>query len=292
MWTRWPGCTRSQIISAPDPRRSPAKTGPAAGQVRFSSCRAPHFLQTKKTGPSTGKIRSFWWARVDSNHRSIKQQIYSLSPLATREHALILFLSSGRIGWRLVYFTTASGVCQPVFRIFWKLFSAGRRLAAVCRRAPGLDRLLIVSSRWGFVNGQFPFFSLCGQECGSVTNFFIPLVFFQAVFYNSDIGTGGARGFCAPARPSPSGLWPIHPTRPAGLFVPKRLLCGTDNSAADLSGRICGPRSGQTCEGGILQIMDIIGQFTSLFSNFGNLTWQMLVMWIVGGLLIYLAIAK
>ena len=38
--------------------------------------------------------------------------------------------------------------------------------------------------------------------------------------------------------------------------------------------------------------MDIIGQFTSLFSNFGNLTWQMLVMWIVGGLLIYLAIAK
>ena len=35
--------------------------------------------------------RSYWWARVDSNHRSIKQQIYSLSPLATREHALILF---------------------------------------------------------------------------------------------------------------------------------------------------------------------------------------------------------
>ena len=27
----------------------------------------------------------FWWERVDSNHRSYKQQIYSLSPLATRE---------------------------------------------------------------------------------------------------------------------------------------------------------------------------------------------------------------
>ena len=27
----------------------------------------------------------FWWRRVDSNHRSKKQQIYSLSPLATRE---------------------------------------------------------------------------------------------------------------------------------------------------------------------------------------------------------------
>ena len=29
--------------------------------------------------------QSFWWERVDSNHRSYKQQIYSLSPLATRE---------------------------------------------------------------------------------------------------------------------------------------------------------------------------------------------------------------
>ena len=26
-----------------------------------------------------------WWKRVDSNHRSYKQQIYSLPPLATRE---------------------------------------------------------------------------------------------------------------------------------------------------------------------------------------------------------------
>ena len=26
-----------------------------------------------------------WWGKVDSNHRSYQQQIYSLSPLATRE---------------------------------------------------------------------------------------------------------------------------------------------------------------------------------------------------------------
>ena len=26
-----------------------------------------------------------WWGKVASNHRSYKQQIYSLSPLATRE---------------------------------------------------------------------------------------------------------------------------------------------------------------------------------------------------------------
>ena len=31
----------------------------------------------------------FWWERVDSNHRSRRQQIYSLPPLATREHSHI-----------------------------------------------------------------------------------------------------------------------------------------------------------------------------------------------------------
>ena len=32
------------------------------------------------------RMSSFcWWGKVDSNHRSYKQQIYSLSPLATRE---------------------------------------------------------------------------------------------------------------------------------------------------------------------------------------------------------------
>ena len=33
------------------------------------------------------------WAKVDSNHRSNKQQIYSLSPLATREFAHIWFVN-------------------------------------------------------------------------------------------------------------------------------------------------------------------------------------------------------
>ena len=36
-------------------------------------------------------ITVFWWELVDSNHRSIKQQIYSLSPLATRESSPIQF---------------------------------------------------------------------------------------------------------------------------------------------------------------------------------------------------------
>ena len=34
-------------------------------------------------------VTGFWWELVDSNHRSIKQQIYSLSPLATRESSHI-----------------------------------------------------------------------------------------------------------------------------------------------------------------------------------------------------------
>ncbi len=32
---------------------------------------------------------SIWWEKMDSNHRSIKQQIYSLPPLATREFSHI-----------------------------------------------------------------------------------------------------------------------------------------------------------------------------------------------------------
>ena len=32
-----------------------------------------------------------WWGKVDSNHRSDKQQIYSLSPLATREFPQIFY---------------------------------------------------------------------------------------------------------------------------------------------------------------------------------------------------------
>ena len=37
---------------------------------------------------------------------------------------------------------------------------------------------------------------------------------------------------------------------------------------------------------------DLLNTFASLFSNFGNLTWQMVVMWGIGALLIYLAIVK
>ena len=41
--------------------------------------------EVKSKNPERFRIRDFWWGKVDSNHRSDKQQIYSLSPLATRE---------------------------------------------------------------------------------------------------------------------------------------------------------------------------------------------------------------
>ncbi len=38
--------------------------------------------------------------------------------------------------------------------------------------------------------------------------------------------------------------------------------------------------------------MNVLQTFAGLFANFGNLTWQMVVMWAIGGLLIYLGIVK
>ena len=38
-------------------------------------------------------VTGLWWELVDSNHRSITQQIYSLSPLATRESSPIQFFN-------------------------------------------------------------------------------------------------------------------------------------------------------------------------------------------------------
>ena len=39
----------------------------------------------KKISRSKANFAPTWWERVDSNHRSETQQIYSLPPLATRE---------------------------------------------------------------------------------------------------------------------------------------------------------------------------------------------------------------
>ena len=46
-------------------------------------------MNTKKNVPDSKIRHIIWWERVDSNHRSETQQIYSLPPLATREHSHI-----------------------------------------------------------------------------------------------------------------------------------------------------------------------------------------------------------
>ena len=48
--------------------------------------RGPHLnLFSIKKVVYTNVYTTFWWKRVDSDHRSETQQIYSLPPLATRE---------------------------------------------------------------------------------------------------------------------------------------------------------------------------------------------------------------
>ncbi len=53
-------------------------------------------MNTEKNGPVIYYDRPRWWERVDSNHRSQRQQIYSLPPLATREHSHIKLFRSRR----------------------------------------------------------------------------------------------------------------------------------------------------------------------------------------------------
>ena len=53
------------------------------------------FLLWNKKGLAFAK--PFWWAGVDSNHRSRRRQIYSLLPLATREPTHINFSSPNEL---------------------------------------------------------------------------------------------------------------------------------------------------------------------------------------------------
>lgn len=63
------------------------------------------------------RICPIWWELVDSNHRSIKQQIYSLSPLATRESSHIM--PSSRV---LDYYSKRLPKMQAFFEIFYRFF--------------------------------------------------------------------------------------------------------------------------------------------------------------------------
>ena len=61
---------------------------------------------------------------MDSNHRSIKQQIYSLSPLATREssHILLCSVATARVARCLIIIAKRHGKCKPFFQFFYDFF--------------------------------------------------------------------------------------------------------------------------------------------------------------------------
>ena len=77
-------------------------TLPAAGRVRDFHPRERALAgRTTSLQKALAEASAFcWWGRVDSNHRRHSQQIYSLSPLATREHPRIVAASSGSSRFR------------------------------------------------------------------------------------------------------------------------------------------------------------------------------------------------
>ena len=109
----------------------------------------------------------FWWERVDSDHRSQRQQIYSLPPLATRERSHIR-LSRGRVDGaggrirtpdllitnqllyrlsytsgfltRLRYYSMRRGVCQ--YHFSKKLCNL--KFAQFCRKIAWENRFFVV----------------------------------------------------------------------------------------------------------------------------------------------------
>ena len=68
--------------------------------------------ETPVPGSDTGVLGGRGWIRTTEAE---KQQIYSLSPLATREHAQILFTS---VAGRLIYFIRLRAICQLLFSDF------------------------------------------------------------------------------------------------------------------------------------------------------------------------------
>ena len=83
---------------------------------------------------------------MDSNHRSIKQQIYSLSPLATRESSHIQFVHPA--SECLIIIANNKAKCKPFFAFFKNIFAAQKtaqvRLWCGCR---GILRALMGALR-------------------------------------------------------------------------------------------------------------------------------------------------
>ena len=101
-------------------RRGTQSSGPGL----FESASVSPENKDKNKSDTRYQVSLCWWELVDSNHRSIKQQIYSLSPLATRESSHILFLLRRGTPCRSVldYYSKAEPEMQAFFSIFLRFF--------------------------------------------------------------------------------------------------------------------------------------------------------------------------
>ena len=101
-------------------RRGTQSSGPGL----FESASVSPKNKDKNKSDTHYQVSLCWWELVDSNHRSIKQQIYSLSPLATRESSHILFLLRRGTPCRSVldYYSKAVPEMQAFFSIFLRFF--------------------------------------------------------------------------------------------------------------------------------------------------------------------------
>ena len=107
----------TQAAHLKKPRRGffPRRTVRRVDAVRIHppSLREGYYkTETPVPGSDTGVLGGRGWIRTTEAE---KQQIYSLSPLATREHAQILFTS---VAGRLVYFIRLRAICQLLFSDF------------------------------------------------------------------------------------------------------------------------------------------------------------------------------
>ncbi len=82
---------RVVVAKLPVLETSQLKTTVAWFLLLRRTCVSAYYSLLPKQKPALLDWFLFWWERVDSNHRSQRQQIYSLPPLATREHSHIKF---------------------------------------------------------------------------------------------------------------------------------------------------------------------------------------------------------
>ena len=101
-------------------RRGTQSSGPGL----FESASVSPENKDKNKSDTHYQVSLCWWELVDSNHRSTKQQIYSLSPLATRESSHILFSLRRGTPCRSVldYYSKAEPEMQAFFSIFLRFF--------------------------------------------------------------------------------------------------------------------------------------------------------------------------